>query len=115
MGTVKWFAVLSLGIALGMTACSLWQRQEPVGGYVGGYVGDSAITARVRQALVKDPAVEATEIDVHTYEGKVTLAGVVDDDAMARRAVRVTQQTPGVRSVENSLQVAASPTELTAR
>ena len=72
---------------------------------VSGNVDDSAITARVRQALVKDPSVKASEVDVHTHEGRVMLNGVVDTQAMAHRAEQVAERTPGVRSVDNSLQI----------
>jgi osmotically-inducible protein OsmY len=82
--------------------CSIFRNQQSPGGYV----DDSAITARVRTALVKDPRVKASEIGVHTYEGKVTLNGVVDDADMARLAERHARETQGVRSVESVLQIA---------
>lgn len=71
------------------------------------YVGDSTINARVKIALVQSPKVEAREIDVHTFQGTVTLDGVVDTLAMARWAEQITRDTPGVRTVDNRLQVAA--------
>jgi osmotically-inducible protein OsmY len=96
-------------LALLASGCQLLREHE-----TGGYVGDSAITARVRQALIKDPNVEASEVGVQTYNGRVTLIGVVDDEAMARRVVHLAEHTSGVLGVQNSMQIAAAPTELTA-
>lgn len=72
------------------------------------YVGDASINARVEIALAQSPAVAAQEIDVHTYQGTVTLDGVVDSAAMARRAEEITRGTAGVRSVNSRLQVAGA-------
>jgi hyperosmotically inducible periplasmic protein len=102
----------SLLAALALTAngCQMIREHETAG-----YVGDSAITARVRQALIKDPTIEAREVGVQTLDGQVTLIGVVDDEVMARRIAHLVEQTPGVRSVQNSMQIIAPPAELTAR
>lgn len=70
------------------------------------YVDDATITARVKTALIKTPGVKASEIDVHTYRGVVTLNGMVDDEQMLTRATKIARDTPGVASVHNSLQVA---------
>jgi hyperosmotically inducible periplasmic protein len=96
-------------LALLASGCQLLRDHETAG-----YVGDSAITARVRQALIKDPNIEAREVGVQTYNGQVTLIGVVDDEDMARRVVHLAQHTSGVLGVQNSMQIAAPPTELTA-
>ncbi len=92
---------LTLATAVLLTGCAAW-RGHP---QVSGNVDDAAITARVRQALVKDTAVRASEVDVHTSQGRVLLNGVVDNAAMARRAEQVAERTPGVRSVNNALQI----------
>jgi osmotically-inducible protein OsmY len=78
-------------------------------------VDDSALSARVKDGLVKDPSVKATEIHVQTYQGNVTLSGVVDSAAMARRAEQITHGTPGVKAVESDLQVANPSTEAAQR
>ena len=96
---------------LGLCGCAVFGDHTPVSGYV----ADSAITARVRAALVQDPTVEASEVSVQTYNGQVTLNGVVDDQAMVRRAVLLTEQTPGVKSVRNAMQVPPTAVEVTAR
>ena len=70
------------------------------------YVDDSAVTARVKTALIKSPGVTASEIDVHTYQRVVTLDGVVDNEQMLERAEEIARDTPGVASVHSTLQVA---------
>jgi len=75
------------------------------------YVDDTAITARVHTALVKDSQVKASEVDVHCYQGKVSLNGVVDDAAMAQRAERDAREIPGVVSVQNALELASNEPE----
>jgi hyperosmotically inducible periplasmic protein len=97
--------------ALALCGCTALSSRPPTSGYV----VDSAITARVRAALVQDAALEASEVGVYTYNGLVTLNGVVDDQLMVRRAILVAERTPGVRSVRNAMQVAAATPELTAR
>jgi osmotically-inducible protein OsmY len=101
-------ALLLLAVVLGMAGTAgcrmLRQHAGPAA-----YVDDSSINARVEIALVHDPDIEAREIDVHTYNGKVTLDGVVDSDAMKRGAESIARATPGVRSVESKLRVALPP------
>ena len=43
----------------------------------GEYVTDSWITTKVKAALVEDPLVKATEVNVETYKGTVQLSGFV--------------------------------------
>ncbi|MGH8148586.1 MAG: BON domain-containing protein [Steroidobacteraceae bacterium] len=99
-------ALVLLVVVLGMAGTAgcrmLRQHAGPAA-----YVDDSSIDARVEIALVHDPSIDAREIDVHTFNGKVTLDGVVDSDAMKRTAERITHATPGVRSVASKLRVAS--------
>jgi osmotically-inducible protein OsmY len=101
-------ASLQLALAaillLGASGCRVLREHEgPTA-----YVGDASINAHVEIALAQSPAVAAQEIDVHTYQGTVTLDGVVDSASMARRAEEITRGTPGVRSVVSRLQVAGA-------
>lgn len=84
------------------TGCAVFRGHETPSAYV----DDATVTARVKTALIKTPSVKASEIDVHTYRGVVTLDGVVDDEQMLLRAAKVARATPGVTSVHNTLQVA---------
>jgi hyperosmotically inducible periplasmic protein len=95
-------AAVAAAALVGLAGCGIFRGHESPSAYV----DDSALTARVKTALIKDPKVKASEVDVHTYQGKVTLAGVVDNAAMMRRAEQIARDTPGVKSVESTIQVA---------
>jgi hyperosmotically inducible protein len=69
----------------------------------GDAMGDAAITAKVKSALMADPDVKALQIDVDTKDGVVTLNGRVDQRTNVNKAVHIAQGVDGVRSVENHL------------
>jgi hyperosmotically inducible protein len=69
----------------------------------GDAVGDAAITAKVKSALMADPDVKALQIDVDTQGGVVTLNGKVDRRTNVDKAMQIAQGVDGVRSVENHL------------
>ena len=69
------------------------------------YIGDSVITAKVKAALVKDPAVKALEVSVTTDKGVVLLSGFVDNEKQAQRAQDIANSIAGVKSVKSSLVV----------
>ena len=66
---------------------------------------DNQITADVTAALVRDPLVPATKIDVKTYNGVVTLSGSVPSSKAAKRAEHLAAATNKVKRVENRLRV----------
>lgn len=96
-------AAVAIATLLG-AGCGVFRGHESPSAYV----DDSAVTARVKTALIKTPGVKASEIDVHTYHGAVTLDGVVDTEQMLHRAEKVARQTAGVMSVRSTLQVAST-------
>lgn len=73
----------------------------------GGRVDDGVITAKVKAALIKDPAAKAHQIDVETHNGMVQLNGFVDSADAKSEAATVAQTIDGVKSVDNNLQVRA--------
>jgi osmotically-inducible protein OsmY len=68
-------------------------------------IDDTAITTKVKSAMVADPTLKALQINVDTKNGVVTLAGAVDSQAMKDKATEVTQAVSGVKSVDNNLTV----------
>jgi hypothetical protein len=96
-------AALAVLVSVLITSCAMFRSHEAA---TSAYVGDSAITARVTTALIKDPRIKANEIEVQTSEGRVTLNGLVDSAEMARRALEIARTTPGVRTIDDKLQVA---------
>ena len=71
----------------------------------GEYVTDAWITTKIKTALVEDPQVKATEVNVETYKGTVQLSGFVSSDAAMNQAVRVARSTKGVTGVRNDMRI----------
>jgi len=74
------------------------QRTEDV-------VGDAALTAKVKSALVAEPNLKSLQINVDTKDSVVTLAGSVNSQSDKERATQVASAVAGVRQVEDKLQV----------
>lgn len=72
---------------------------------VSNYMGDSAVTAKVKSALVDDDAIKSTDISVDTTNGVVTLSGFVASQAEADKAVAAAKKVEGVKSVSDKLHV----------
>lgn len=72
---------------------------------IGASLDDATITARVKTALLNDPQVGATKIDVSTANGVVTMSGAVKTKAEEARAIDLARQISGVRDVRSELQV----------
>jgi hyperosmotically inducible protein len=68
---------------------------------------DSAITVKVKSALLAEPDIKSLRIDVDTRDGAVTLNGSVPSAANAERAGKVAKGIDGVKSVHNRLTVKA--------
>ena len=66
---------------------------------------DSAITARVKAALLAEKGIPSMSISVETYEGRVQLSGYVGSPEIVSRAGRVTSLVNGVRTVHNNIAV----------
>jgi hyperosmotically inducible protein len=101
----KLIPALLLGVGLAASACV-----SGSGGYrpataTGAPMDDATITARVKTALLNDTEVNATQIDVSTSAGIVTISGSVKTPPEAARAVAVARTITGVRDVKSALQV----------
>lgn len=70
-----------------------------------GFDRDEIITARVRAAVLNEPAVRNQDIRVTTVAGGVVLDGAVDHLSQARRAAALAQSVDGVAYVMNNLVV----------
>jgi hyperosmotically inducible protein len=60
---------------------------------------DMGITANVKAKLAGDEIVKASQIDVKTTDGIVTLTGDVDSEKVKERAIELAKATTGVASV----------------
>jgi osmotically-inducible protein OsmY len=69
----------------------------------GEYVDDTVITAKVKAAVLEEPALESAEISVETLKGTVQLTGFVRCGADIAKAVSVAKGVAGVKSVKNDM------------
>ncbi len=69
----------------------------------GEYIDDTAITARVKTALVTDDIVPALAVQVETFRGNVQLSGFVDTAEQKSRAEQVARGVGGVQEVVNNI------------
>ncbi len=77
---------------------------------IGETLDDATITTRVKTALLNDPDVNATRIDVNTTAGVVTLSGDVRSRTEADRAVELAHGVPGVKDVKSALKILSTST-----
>jgi osmotically-inducible protein OsmY len=71
----------------------------------GEYFDDSVITTKVKAAILMEPNLKSSEINVITYKGTVQLSGFVTSQADIDKAVEVTREVKGVKSVKNDMLV----------
>ena len=64
---------------------------------------DSVITTKVKAAILEEPSLKSTEINVETFKGTVQLSGFVSSRAAVDKAVEVARQVKGVTSVKNDM------------
>ena len=93
---VVWVIALAL---FTLAACSGSSKEESTSQYF-----DSSVMAtKVRAAIVADPELSSTDIDVATFKDRVQLSGFVDSAAAKSRAGQVARSVDGVRVVDNNL------------
>jgi hyperosmotically inducible protein len=68
-------------------------------------ISDATITASVKLALAVERGVKATDINVDTNRGTVTLTGTVPSDAEHRLAIKVAEDVEGVQEVVDHINV----------
>jgi hyperosmotically inducible protein len=78
---------------------------QATGRTAGEVIDDTAITAKVKAALVGNDETKARQINVTTREGVVQLSGFVDDEQEKYVAENVARGVNGVEDVMNDLEV----------
>jgi hyperosmotically inducible periplasmic protein len=71
----------------------------------GEMIDDTAIHAKVKAALMNDPVVSGTAINVDVDKGVVYLNGAVNGSVEKKKAEEIVRGVNGVRSVENKIVV----------
>ena len=100
MTQFKRFSALCLP-ALLVAACAGTPKQESTGEYV----DDSWITTKVKSAILAEPGLKVSQINVETFKGVVQLSGFVDSSAAASKAVALAHGVKGVTDVKNDTRV----------
>ena len=88
-------------LILALVACAPTAKREGTGEFV----DDSLITTKVKAALVADPDVKATEVNVETFKGTVQLSGFVSSKEAIAKAAQIARGVSGVKSVKNDMTV----------
>jgi len=96
--TILWTLLVLIVLPPTFAACSKTIDQT---------IDDATITAAVKTALLNDPEVGATKIDVDTANGVVTLSGSVKSQVDAEKAIALARRAPGVKDVKSALHVNA--------
>ena len=92
-----------LAVAAGGTAGYLVAKDK---GPVGTYTSDSIITSTIKAKYVAEDSIKSFDIAVSTHEGIVSLSGEVTSHAVRYLAIKIAQETKGVKRVKaNNLEV----------
>lgn len=101
-------ALLALGSAAAFqTGCAGTATRASTGEYI----DDTATTAKVKAAFVKDPLVKAIDVGVETFKGTVQLSGFVDSAEQKARAEEIAKTVQGVTAVKNNLTLKAAASQ----
>lgn len=93
--------ILSSLLVVSLVACAPTDKRASAGEYI----DDTMITGKVKAALVADPDLKATEINVETFKGTVQLSGFVAAPEHIPKAVQLTRNIEGVKGVKNDMAV----------
>jgi len=100
----------SSGQKAGDAGAKLSDRANDVTAKVGQAADDTAITARVKAALLAEPGLKSTQINVETKDATVTLSGNVNSADERDRAKELAGGIEGVKNVVDSMAVKSSAT-----
>lgn len=102
MKKLKFISMALLTIAfVSVLGCGSTPRKETTAEYV----DDSYLTTKVKAAILRQPVLKSSEINVETYKGVVQLSGFVNSRSDINRAVEVTRTVRGVKSVRNDMRL----------
>jgi osmotically-inducible protein OsmY len=101
------YAVKTLGtiFSILMLMASLGCAPTPTREGTGEYLDDSVITTKVKAAILGEPGLKVSEINVETFKGVVQLSGFVSSREDINSAMRLARAVNGVTSVKNDMQL----------
>ena len=71
-------------------------------------VDDASITAQVKSAIMAEPGLKSTNINVDTKDAVVTLTGTVPSAPLKDKAKEIASNIAGVKSVQDNLTTTSS-------
>lgn len=96
----KWMTALFTAVMLtAVVGCASTSKTEGTGEYF----DDSWITTKVKAAILDEPTLKSTEINVETFKGTVQLSGFVKQAQDIPKATTVARSVKGVQAVRNNL------------
>ena len=102
MYEVKYFRnVVVMFVVMFFLGCASTSTSESTGEYF----DDTVITSKVKVAILNEPTLKSTEINVETFKGVVQLSGFVNSHADIAKAMEVARSVKGVKSVKNDMQL----------
>jgi len=102
MQTRKLLSAIVLGVALVSTVgCASTSTQSGTGEYI----DDTLITTKVKAAILNEPTLKVSEINVETFKGVVQLSGFVSSRADMNRAIVLARGVSGVTSVKDDMRL----------
>ena len=84
------------------------EKLESAAEKTGEFLSDSALTAKVKTALIAEKDLKSMAINVDTKDGVVTLTGELPTAASVTQAETATKNVKGVKAVQNQLTVKKS-------
>lgn len=107
MALLLFFWMLSQISACGTLAATGAGRDSGDYGFNDNRAGhsDARISATIRSRLINDPKINASQIQVSTEQGVVTLLGRVADESIRQRIITLCNNTPGIKQVNARLTV----------
>ena len=72
---------------------------------VGEYIDDTTVTAGVKAAILNEPTLKVSEINVETFKGVVQLSGFMSSADSVATASSVARSVKGVKSVKNDIRL----------
>jgi osmotically-inducible protein OsmY len=92
-------AVFLTMLFVSVLGCAASSQKESTGEYF----DDSYITTKVKTAILNEPGLKSSEINVETFKGVVQLSGFVNSQSDIDRAIVVARSVKGVKSVKNDM------------
>jgi hyperosmotically inducible protein len=95
----------TIGQKVENTADKAGDKTESAAEKTGDFLSDSALTAKVKTALIAEKDLKSMKINVESDDGVVTLTGELPTSAMVAQAETATKAVKGVKEVHNNLTV----------